>query len=675
MNFTIQSFLAVYDLLTISLQPHRDTEKVGGMFGTLVIQLPSDYEGGVLRVCHQSKELSFDFSSFKGSVGFHYAAFYADCQHELCEVTKGYRLCLIYNLVYSGVGSCPVPVDNKQLVDKVVAAMRDWGKDAGGPPVLAYMLTHKYSEAGLSFRTLKNTDRAIADVLVNATKEESFHLFLGIVSLTQHWSATTYGYDDYDLDDLYEEELTAHGLVSPSGKTIKELSLNKDAVMPEDVFEDAEPDEEEFEEATGNEGATVDKMYQHAALLMWPKEQHIPVMGLDAVIWELNTSCLQLGMSSLESQHPKRKECIERVEELVTATRYAQSKPADAAATKMLSSLQTLGTPELACEFLEAISSNSAWYIQSRSFANALMATCDTLGWDNLRPALKVLFEAGGSKNARACCEFLSVFATGSMSSQKMEVGQLLAGVICKSLVGEQDIAARSQPTYAWPYTGYDRFSAQGRSKDFVCQVFKGLSVLHCDAQLQAVLAAAFQQPNRYPLTTTLIPAAKELHQWVNGDSSPLQSLVSHCVASLEVSTQEGVAKPQNWSQKVNLSCNCADCTELVTFLRDPVKSVARFRMIQSRRYHLQRQLDMKRHDITHVTERVGSPHTLVVTKTMRSFEVSKREHEAKLNLLARIRSLMKSRGESQPPTKRQKVGSSVAARNGSSSDTIVIDP
>ena len=60
-------------------QPHRDTEKAAGMFGTLVIQLPSDFEGGQLNVCHQGKQTTFDFSGIEGMVSFHYAAFYADC--------------------------------------------------------------------------------------------------------------------------------------------------------------------------------------------------------------------------------------------------------------------------------------------------------------------------------------------------------------------------------------------------------------------------------------------------------------------------------------------------------------------------------------------------------------------------------------------------------------------
>ena len=129
--------------------------------------------------------MTFDFSGLKGITGFHYAAFYADCQHKLCEVTRGYRMCLVYNLVYSGSGARPVPIDNHQLVDKVVAGIRDWEQNDNGLPLLTYMLNHQYCEANLSFKLLKNADRAIAEVLLEANKQKSFYLYIGTVMLHQ----------------------------------------------------------------------------------------------------------------------------------------------------------------------------------------------------------------------------------------------------------------------------------------------------------------------------------------------------------------------------------------------------------------------------------------------------------------------------------------------------------
>ena len=80
---------------TYPMQPYCDTEKADGMFGTMVVQLPSDFDGACMK---------FDFSGLNGMTRFH-TAFYADYLHELCEVTKGYRMCLMYNRVYSGDGA------------------------------------------------------------------------------------------------------------------------------------------------------------------------------------------------------------------------------------------------------------------------------------------------------------------------------------------------------------------------------------------------------------------------------------------------------------------------------------------------------------------------------------------------------------------------------------------
>ena len=85
-----------------------------GMFGTLVIQLPSDCSGGELIVKHRGEEKVFSFSGLQGSTNFHFAAFYADCQH---EVTAGNRLCLFFT---KGSKSFLVPPDN---INRVVAAV------------------------------------------------------------------------------------------------------------------------------------------------------------------------------------------------------------------------------------------------------------------------------------------------------------------------------------------------------------------------------------------------------------------------------------------------------------------------------------------------------------------------------------------------------------------------
>ena len=172
------------------MQRHRDTEKSDGMFGTLIIQLPSEYSGGQLMVYHKSESMEFDFSGPEGYNNFNYAAFYADCQHEIKPVTKGHRLCLIYNLVYRESDYCPVPTDNQESISDIVSAIEEWNNDyRSGPLMMTYLLEHQYCEASLSFELLKNTDQAVGDVLIQAQQEIEFDLYLANVKISQNWSA------------------------------------------------------------------------------------------------------------------------------------------------------------------------------------------------------------------------------------------------------------------------------------------------------------------------------------------------------------------------------------------------------------------------------------------------------------------------------------------------------
>lgn len=64
------------------------------------------------------------------------------------------------------------------------------------------------------------------------------------------------------------------------------------------------------------------------------------------------------------------------------------------------------------------------------------------------------------------------------------------------------------------------------------------------------------------------------------------------------------------------VSCRCGDCERLNEFLVDPRRKVDGFAVKKKRRAHLHRRLEAAMVDCTHETEHMGSPQTLVVTKT-----------------------------------------------------------
>lgn len=75
-------------------RPHLDKDK----FGSLVVCLPSDFQGGQLITRCRESELRFDWSS---SVTTYWAAFSSDVEYEVLPIATGYLLTLTYNLCYS----------------------------------------------------------------------------------------------------------------------------------------------------------------------------------------------------------------------------------------------------------------------------------------------------------------------------------------------------------------------------------------------------------------------------------------------------------------------------------------------------------------------------------------------------------------------------------------------
>ena len=98
---------------------------------------------------------------------------------------------------------------------------------------------------------------------------------------------------------------------------------------------------------------------------------------------------------------------------------------------------------------------------------------------------------------------------------------------------------------------------------------------------------------------------------------------------------------PKDWKlEKVPITCSCSDCRELAAFAADPEDSVHRFRVRQDRRGHLHQVIDQNDLDMTHVTERRGSPYTLVCTKTRRSYTNRVKQYERDRECVERLRQI-----------------------------------
>ena len=104
---------------------HRDTEKTPGMFATLVVALPSSFAGGELVVRHKGREVRLDLRCDDPAEAA-FAAFYADCVHEVLPVTAGCRLILVYNLVRRSQGRPPEAPDYAGEQARAAALLQAW---------------------------------------------------------------------------------------------------------------------------------------------------------------------------------------------------------------------------------------------------------------------------------------------------------------------------------------------------------------------------------------------------------------------------------------------------------------------------------------------------------------------------------------------------------------------
>ena len=149
---------------------HTDSEKFPGMFGTLVVQFPSAFNGGAYTVRHQGKERVFSLGTDDAtcSSSHHYVAHYADCEHEVAEITGGHRLVAVYSLIWTKA-SLPRPVADANLVHQLAQHL----KEHLGDKTLGALLTHQYTTQALGnsgILALKNHDRAIAGTLLAASE-------------------------------------------------------------------------------------------------------------------------------------------------------------------------------------------------------------------------------------------------------------------------------------------------------------------------------------------------------------------------------------------------------------------------------------------------------------------------------------------------------------------------
>ena len=652
--------LLVYDRGGFFLA-HRDTEKTDGMFGTLVVTLPSTYRGGALRIRHAGREVTVDTNAADPSE-ISYVAFYADCEHEALPVREGSRVCLVYNLIQrrpkAKQRTLKAPEYESQT--KQAAAILDrFLKAPDAPAKIAWLLDHQYSPAGLSFSALKGGDAAKAQVLVRAAARAHCTAHLAIVHIGESGAAeaeyderfyrsrrSRYRYyKDEEEEDGDEDANFTVVTVDDSWRYVDEwrdtdgravefgrIPLTSGELLPAGALDGEPPDEKRLTEASGNEGATYERSYHRAALVLWRQDRTVDVLlhaGVVAVLPYLK----QLVAGGRHA----RPEGIAVAERVVDAwpddahrwENYSirKSWPEAADRIEMIGALTKLNPPALLERFLREVVISS----YDGSETGALLASINVLRGGQAATVLATLMSARMPERPNECTELL--LALGEDPSTCFpEVAQAAVATL-------ERIGTRDSEQEAFDSEPEERKRPLG--PEFLENLLRALQRFQGGALCGAAAEKIASRPEIFSPVALVVPAVEQICGGQLQKTAAVDSSIRHLwtsAAEFLLSRSEVPPQPPaDWRLNVELSCPCADCRDLQAFARDPAERVHRFRVKKERRRHLHNTIDKYRLDMTHVTDRAGSPQTLVCTKDRRTFERCMKEYQDEIAAMSTL--------------------------------------
>jgi hypothetical protein len=628
---------------------HRDTEKAPGMFGTLVIVLPSAHSGGELVVRHAGREVTIDFTGADVSE-ISFAAFYADCQHEVRPLTHGNRLCVVYNLLLSGTRTRAVPKapENSTATEKAVEILST-ALSSECPPKLVYLLEHEYTPEGLSFSGLKNHDRAVAAVLAGAAAQANCAIHLGIVHIEEtgpaelaYYPRRRRGWSRYEEEDD-EGENAEYSIIEISESlksvsnwvtlaneksTLPEIPLDDGELLPSGSLDNEPPDEDRVTEATGNEGATFERAYHRAAIVLWRQDRYPEVLlqrGVDAAMRHFT----QLARS--ENQSP---DALRKVAELIIARwsagthgfRSYRLDPAEnASRAAMLAILRKIGSAGLAKEFIESVVLNE--YDGSEN--KELVACSSLLPSAKLAPHLFEIVQRHLPALPSACIDLFSAFVRERPTKEPKTIAESLFAAMVKCLA---HVKMTDPSVYYWNRPKPEPFDASALSKLMLTVVKLG------EDQLHSLASAIIANPSAFSVDEVVAPAVtKVLSSESNLNSAALILLWQYAADFLLQQSEYPPVRPKDWARPVKLDCQCQCCHELTAFALNPQEQVHIFKVRQDLRHHIESTISQHRMDMKCKTEERGSPKPMVCTKNLAAYERNCARHGKHLALITNL--------------------------------------
>nr|WP_294529790.1 2OG-Fe(II) oxygenase [uncultured Rhodopila sp.] len=625
--------LLVYDKGSFFVS-HRDTEKTPAMFATLVVVLPSYCTGGELVVRHKDRSVQLDLRTDDPAEAA-FAAFYADCLHEVLPITSGCRLTLIYNLIRRGKGAAPQPPSYTAEQDKVATLLRDWRTGMDGnkplPEKLVYPLEHAYTAPELDFSMLKGADAAAAGVLATAAQQADCALHLALVTVEEFGSAEygdNYGRswsrhddDDFEVGEIDDWSIALSDWRAPDGNPVSwgEIPVGKDELSPPDPFDELEPDELHFEEASGNAGVSFERRYRRAALVVWPNDRAMAVLtqaGLGVTVPHLLDVAQRWVASGTDRASLAWREAHELAERMCDDwPEHSGARPTeDSPTTGLLIALTALGDTDGINRFLRRVVGAGRGYDKSDNLA--VIAALEIFPPNRAADLVTVIVAGNAGQRFVACADLLA----RAPSSLLENTGLAKAASLLLDALPHAGSAAKLRD---WSWRG-DKVDP-----GFVADTLTALGRIDAPLADRAV-ALMLGDVKTYDFDAVLVPAACKFR---SGDGIPAaERLRAACRAHLRARIALPLAPPADWTRPGTVGCRCARCAELSRFLADATQKTWIYRAKEADRQHVAETIRTAACDLDTDTETKGRPYSLVCTKNNASYHrrVTQRQQDVR---------------------------------------------
>lgn len=628
--------------------PHRDGEKLDRMVATVVV-LPSSFQGGELVVRHEGQEQVIDFGTTdRNPFHTHFAAFYADCEHEVRPLREGHRLCLVYNLTLTKAKKPLAAPRTAERIDEVASILRSWS--ATDPRKLAVTLEHRYTQGGLVWDALKGADRARAKILSEAADRADGLAYLALLTLHESGSAEE-SYtprrgrrhydeeedeedpDNCEMGEEFESSLTAEQWSDAAGSrpAFGQMEVGRGEIVPPEALTRVKP-EVDVSGYTGNEGLTVNRWYRHAVIVLWPAAHQFDVRcdcGLPSAVAALGEWVARWQKAKRTDAAPLKAQCAEFAGKIIDRWDPGLGYRGPRLGGILLAIVVQIDDAQLIGAFLNRVVARDS-SVEPDEF---LTGAFDKHGWATFQDALTTVF-AGTTvetltRNMRLLDRLCS--AKSRPKGERLTVCAILAQ---KALSALDALDGGEDAALSWRLREADR-----------AKVLTGLPrALIATEQfdlLSQLVTRTLADAKTYPLAahiTALTALGPWLKKHLKKPSGVLPAWLAACCEQLESLTVQEPVAPADFRRGAKQTCDCVDCKELKKSLQNPLERVYRFRVRQDRRQHIER--NSHGCDMICVTDRTGSPQTLVCTKNTASYEARLKKYREDLGHLAALRAI-----------------------------------